>query len=263
VRWVGGQLIAADNGMLAAFTSPTAHRALPTAGGSTQPTYDSVIAVSLDHREMLVDSQSLGPGGGGEGAVDRAELIRLSDGRMVGSRLISHEESVPAALGAGDWRGEAVISPQATFSGGAAPPYPPGLGLLTVAAGDPIRLRWFKPVLDHRDPFWGQDKASIYGPEFTGRGISTIEAWLAGIGTLYYVTCNLDSGRCERSRNLWRESDVYTPAFFLTPSAEDKRPTKGVGDSAGVWTARPGCGSRLERVGGLADRHEPVWLAGL
>jgi hypothetical protein len=217
LQWLGNQLLATSAGGLRLFASPTDSRPLP-AGRASAGALGSLIAASPDGREVLVNIQTLGPGGSGQGSSDRADLVRVSDGQILGSTVVSRPGTAAAALGPGDWRGDTVVSPNAIFSGGAAPSYPPGLALLSVTR-DRVRVRWFRPLLVNRDPFMGQNKAFSYTPTFVGRGTSRVELWVAAIASLRYVVCDLGNGRCAWSRDLFRGQSVYLPASFLTASA--------------------------------------------
>jgi hypothetical protein len=204
----------------------------------------TVVAVNPQGTEALLDTQRLGPGGGGQGAEDLATLVRLRDDKYLSTARIG-TGGLYALAPDGSWQGDKVITTPGIFLGG--PPHPGGGVITLTVTGDRVRLRSMKLYLDHGYKLEGdnpQDASQARFLDPTGRHIAF---WFRSAFGLEYLACDTLTQRCTQSRNY---DHLYTgpgtgAAFVASPSREcrgrgaiDDRGICQAADPGPVW-ARP------------------------
>jgi len=157
--WTGTDLLANDDvarpdgvnpGPLVIVYSPGEQHAVDAQPGH-QGSFSTVVALNPQGTEALLDTERLGPGGGGPGAEDFATLVRISDAAVLSTARMNRDEAHTSDLAAlapdGSWQGNEVIATDGVFLGGSSHP-PASLATLTVN-GNRIRVRSIKQFIEH------------------------------------------------------------------------------------------------------------------
>jgi hypothetical protein len=203
--WAGAHLLAGRNvgfypGPLVILAGPRRQRIVDRGPGKLGP-FLRVVALNPKGNEALLDAQRLGPRGGGPGSLDLAMLLRISDGKLLSTARVNRDEARDGELAAlaadGSWQRSQIITTDGYFVGGSAHP-PAALVTLTVA-GDRVRLRSVKPLIDHGYPLDGQDLDQVSQARFLDAGGQHIAVWFDGAGQVEYLECDTVSKRCTSS----------------------------------------------------------------
>lgn len=178
----------------------------------------TVVALNPQGTEALLDTQRLGPGGGGQGSEDLATLLRVSDGTVLSTvRIGMNEQGAVVALAPdGDWSGDEVITTGGIFSGGSSHP-PAALVTLTIIANH-VQLHSAKQFLEQDSPPMGQNLAFASQARFLDASGDRIAVWFGGLGHLQYVACDTVTERCAASRNYGDPWAGTAGVFVSNPS---------------------------------------------
>ena len=177
--------------------------------------FSRVVAVNPQGTEAVLDTQRLGPGGGGEGAEDLATLVRVSDGRVLSQ---ARTNGVAALAAEGSWQGDEIITTDGYFKGGS--PHPsPALVTLTVTGGR-VRVRSITGFLEHGEVMLGQEHANASQARFLDADGRRVAVWFNAIGQLRYVVCDTLTANCTGSRNYdeLAQPEEASAMFVTNPS---------------------------------------------
>ena len=174
--------------------------------------YSRVVAVNPRGTEALLDTQRLGPGGGGVGAKDLATLVRVSDGRT----LFQVTSVDVAALAAeGSWQGEEIITTGGRFVGGS--PHPAAALVTLTVTENRVRALPGREFLEDGRPILGQAQAEATEARFLDSDGQHVALWFHNGGAgLRYVVCNTHTADCTSSRDY--EQQAAEARFVANPS---------------------------------------------
>jgi hypothetical protein len=184
--------------------------------GNRSP-FSTVVAVNPQGTEALLDTERLGPGGGGAGATDSATLLRISDDAVLSTATLDRNESSGssdiAALGrGGSWIGEQVVTTNGVFFGGSS--HPPATLITLTVTGAQVRLRSVKQFIQNgRLPF-AEDLDQATQAMFLHSDPQDVVVWFKAIGQIQYLQCDIATDRCTNSPNY--AAAVYPTATLVT-----------------------------------------------
>jgi len=152
-----------------------------------------VVAVSPGGGEALLDTQRLGPGGGGAGAVDRATLLDVGDGRVLSQAVVDGTGVASLAAG-GSWQGNEIVTTDGYFRGGSSHP-PPALVILAVTGGR-VRVRSIMGFLEHGEAIPGQALAGASQARFLDARKQRVAVWFHVGDQQIHLACDLRTLLC-------------------------------------------------------------------
>jgi hypothetical protein len=191
--WAGRDLLLGSAEGLVVLYGPGRERDVDGYPAGVLGPFVRVVAVSPRGSEALLDTQRLGPGGGGAGAVDLATLLRVDDGRVLSQAAVSGLGVASLAAG-GSWQGNEIITTDGYFEGGSSHP-PPALVMLTVAGGR-VRVRSIWGFLEHGEQIPAQELAGASQARFLSAGGQRVSVWFHVVGTQRHLVCDLRTRRC-------------------------------------------------------------------
>ena len=196
--WAGRDLLLGSARGLVVLYGPGRERGVDGYPAGPNGPFVRVVAVSPGGGEALLDTQRLGPGGGGAGAVDRATLLSVGDGRVL-SQVVVSARGVASLAAGGDWQGDEIVTTDGYFQGGSSHPRP-ALVILTAAAGR-VRIRAVWGFLEHGEAILGQDLADASQARFLGAGGQRVAVLFHLGGESRYLVCDLRAQRCTAGRD--------------------------------------------------------------
>jgi hypothetical protein len=196
--WAGKDLILGSGPGLVVLHSPGRQRGIDGYPSGPLGPFSSVVAVNPQGTEVLLDTQRLGPGGGGAGAKDLATLVRVADGRVL-SQVVLSGQGVAALAAEGSWQGDEIITTDGYFQGGSSHPRP-ALVTLTVTGGR-VQLGSVRGFLEHGEAISGQELAGASQARFLDSNGRRVAFWFRRIGSLRYVVCDTLTADCTSGRN--------------------------------------------------------------
>jgi hypothetical protein len=215
--WAGSDLLANEGAGTLVIVDGPGHQRAVDGHRDKQGPLSTVIAVSPKSTEALVDTQRLGPGGGGPGSRDFATLIRVSDGAVVSTAQISRNETGEAmALAPGAWIEKKIIATGGVFEGGTT--HPPAALVTLAVAGNRVQLRSVKPFLENGSLPMAQNPAFATQPSPLDPTGNCVAVWFGGVGRVQYLACNTLIDRCNASRDYGDPWSGTTTAFASNPS---------------------------------------------
>ncbi|MGH2843063.1 MAG: hypothetical protein ACRDKL_05685 [Solirubrobacteraceae bacterium] len=179
-----------------------------------------MVAVNPKGTEALLDTERLGPGGGGPGAQDSATLLRISDDAILSTAVLdSNESSVNSEIAAlapgGSWIGEQVLTTDGVFLGGSS--HPPATLITLTVTGTHVRLRSVKQFIQNGRLPLAEDLDQATQATFLHSDPQDVALWFKAIGQIQYLQCNTVTDRCTRSAN-YAAAVTPTAAVVANPS---------------------------------------------
>ena len=208
--WAGGDLLSSNGAVLTALNpgplvilyGPGRQRIVERRPGEYRGPYSTVVAVNPSGTEALLDTERLGPGGGGQGAEDLATLLRVRDDKVLSTVRVAQGGGALAADGS--WSGSEIITTDGVFDGGSS--HPPATLVTLTATGNRVQLRSIKPFVGQGlEPFKeSQDLAEPSQARFLDASGRHVAVWFNSIGFLRYLDCDTITGQCAASPNYIR-----------------------------------------------------------